>query len=244
MSRQLPLVLLHGSRSAAAALQPLQGALTRFGPVRAFDLVGHGGREIPAVFSMETLAQDVLAQMDRAGIERAYLFGHSMGGYLALYLARHAPERIAAVCSLAAKWVFDAPTVSHFTHLSSMTRIGAPGSTQPERMDRLHPGQDWTRLVSGLAELYRELGRKPALTGADLRAISVPALILTGHADQVVPWAESLRLGNLIPHAHGFTFAGKAHPLEIVPTDFLATVISAWIEQLEALGNRSGSLRH
>jgi len=235
MSRRLPLVLLHGSRSAAPALRPLQDALMPYGPVRAFDLVGHGGREIPEVFSIEALAQDVLVQMNEAGIERAYLFGHSMGGYLALYLARHAPERIAAVCSLAAKWVFDERTVSHFTHLSSLARIRAPGSTQADTMDRLHPGRDWTHLVSGLAQLYRELGRRPALSGADLRALSVPALILTGHADQVVPWAESLRLANLIPRSQGFTFAGKAHPLEAVPPEFLATVISAWIEQLEAL---------
>ncbi len=235
MSRQRPLILLHGSRSAASAMRPLLEALRPWGPVHAFDLIGHGGREIPAAFSIEALAQDVLAQMDQAGIERAYLFGHSMGGYLALYLARHAPDRIAAVCSLAAKWVFDERTVGHFTHLSSLARIRAPGSRQPELMDRRHPGQDWTALVSGLADLYRELGRSPALTGADLRALSVPALIMTGHADQVVSWAESLRLANLIPRAQGFTFAGKAHPLETVPTDFLATVISAWIEQLEAL---------
>jgi pimeloyl-ACP methyl ester carboxylesterase len=221
------LVILHGSRGTHQELLPLAQALTQVSVPRVPNLLGHGGREIPDRFTIRDMAFDILRQMDYHSIETTYLFGYSFGGYIALYLARHVPERILGVCTLATKFVFDEHTVKLFTHLSSVERIK---NMEQELMDQLHPGQDWTRMVQGLTNLYQELGRTPQLTESDLRSITIPALIISAHEDQLVPWAESLRLASLIPKSQGFTFAGKAHPFNIMPVPFLASIISKWLE--------------
>jgi len=220
------LILLHGSRGSTQELLPfaeqLVGACNPILP----NLLGHGGRPIPERFTVREMALDILAQMDENGVESTYLFGYSFGGYVALYLARHAPQRIRGVCTLATKFVFDPHTVDLFTHLSSVERIR---NQQKDIMDQRHPGQNWDRLVSGLADLYRQLGQTPELSDDDLRGIRVPTLVISANDDQLVPWSESLRLAYRMPHGQGFTFAGKAHPLDIIPVPFLASVIGAWL---------------
>lgn len=224
-----PLLILHGSRGAASALQPLVAALSPAGAVEALNLLGHGGRAIPEQFTVEALASDVLSQMDQRGLERALLFGYSFGGYVGLWLARHHPQRLAGLCTLATKVRYDAETVSHFTHLSSVERITAPGSPQPAIQARLHPGQDWQALATRLAALYRRLGVQPALGEADFRAIQVPTLLMSAHADQLLPWQELLDLHRLIPGSHAFTFAGRAHPIDALPLPLLSGVLATWM---------------
>src|SRR5262245_65815367 len=48
--------------------------------------------------------------MDGAGITRAPFFGYSMGGYVALYLALHRPERVDRVATLGTKLRWDPQT--------------------------------------------------------------------------------------------------------------------------------------
>lgn len=221
------LILLHGSRGSTQELIPFaQHMVAHCNPILP-NLLGHGGRPIPDQFSVHDMALDILQQMDTHGIESTYLFGYSFGGYIALYLAKHAPERILGICTLATKFLFDKHTVDLFTHLSSVDRIR---SQQKEIMDQRHPGQNWDHLVRGLAVLYQNLGQTPELTEADLRSINVPSLIISANEDQLVPWSESLKLAYSLPHGQGFTFAGKAHPIDIIPVPFLAGVITTWLE--------------
>ena len=76
-------------------------------------------------------------------LERTYLFGYSSGGYLALYLARHYPERFIAVSGLAVKYVFDARTVAHWTHLADPERLQTRNPGRVEELIRTHHPQDW-----------------------------------------------------------------------------------------------------
>lgn len=62
--------------------------------VLAPDLPGHGLSEGDPQGTVEEMAAFVLAVMDAAGAGKAVLAGHSMGGLVALEIARTAPERV------------------------------------------------------------------------------------------------------------------------------------------------------
>ena len=218
--------MLHGSRGTHQELRPLAEAMTEFCSPILLNLLGHGGRDIPDLLTVKGMAGDVLEQMDTHGIKSTYCFGYSFGGYVALYLARHFPERIKGVCTLATKVNFDEQTVSLWTRLSGVQRIR---NLQRDIMDQRHPGQDWDRLVEGLVNLYRRLGTMPELSADDFARITVPSLIISADKDQLVPWPEALALAYSIPNGQGFTFAGMAHPFSLIPPPFLATVIGKWL---------------
>jgi len=102
------IVVLHGANSAAAEMEPLSEVLRAYGVVYAPNLMGHGGREVPAALSMQDMAADVVGWMGRQGLSRAVVVGYSLGATLALYLARHHPSQVISACGLAPKYVFDA----------------------------------------------------------------------------------------------------------------------------------------
>jgi pimeloyl-ACP methyl ester carboxylesterase len=76
--------------------------------VYAPDLAGHGGKPFPAEpFSMKLFAEGLLAFMDREHLDKVSIFGYSMGGYVGMYVAKHHPERIDKVVTLATKFHWD-----------------------------------------------------------------------------------------------------------------------------------------
>ncbi len=68
--------------------------------VLAVDLPGHGRSEGPVLGSVAELAQWLGRVMDAAGIERAALVGHSMGGAIALETAAALPQRVSRMALL------------------------------------------------------------------------------------------------------------------------------------------------
>ncbi len=68
--------------------------------VLAPDLPGHGGSDGPALASIEAMADWIVAAMDAAGIERAALVGHSMGGLIVLDCAGRRAGRVRALAIL------------------------------------------------------------------------------------------------------------------------------------------------
>jgi 3-oxoadipate enol-lactonase len=75
------------------------GGLTAHYRVLRYDTRGHGRSALPSSsFGMRELAEDVIAIMDHAGIERAHFCGLSMGGMTGMYLARHHAGRFGRLC--------------------------------------------------------------------------------------------------------------------------------------------------
>jgi pimeloyl-ACP methyl ester carboxylesterase len=91
-----PIVLLHGLSANANEFAALGTALSPRFRVIAPDLRGRGGTDKPATgYTMADHAADVIALLDTLGIGRVVLGGHSFGGFLAIYIGVHYPERVA-----------------------------------------------------------------------------------------------------------------------------------------------------
>lgn len=92
-----PLVLLHGLSANAHEFGGLTAAgLSPAHRVIAPDLRGRGRSDKPAGgYRMSDHASDVIALLDALDLDRVVLAGHSFGGFLAIYLAAHHPQRVA-----------------------------------------------------------------------------------------------------------------------------------------------------
>jgi pimeloyl-ACP methyl ester carboxylesterase len=229
------IVILHGANGTGAIMQPLGDELQPHVDSFAPNMLGHGGREIPERPSTEDFARDVLAQMDAHGLGRTYIFGFSTGGIMALYLARHHPERFIGVTTLAAKYVFDQRTVSHWTHVADPVRLARPGNKRAEELARDHHPQDWTKVTLMIQQWFFDLGEKPPLREDELRSISLPALLFASNQDQIVPFNETLELARLIPGAKAVIFHGQCHPFHVVPVAAMGKAISNWIGEIERM---------
>ena len=89
-----PLILLHGLFGSADNLGAVARGLEDGWQIHALDLRNHGGSPHADTMDYPSMAEDVLAYMDRQGLDKAAVLGHSMGGKVAMQLALTAGERI------------------------------------------------------------------------------------------------------------------------------------------------------
>ncbi|MGW0805505.1 alpha/beta fold hydrolase [Nonomuraea sp. NPDC002799] len=89
-----PLVLIHGR---TANHNDWNGVTQHFADryhVFALDLRGHGGSDHTGAYPLPAMAEDVAGLLDRLGIGRATLIGHSLGGAVGYHLAMSRPDRV------------------------------------------------------------------------------------------------------------------------------------------------------
>lgn len=104
MPHTLPtLLLLHGLTANRCAFDGLKEAgLSQKYNVLTPDLRGRGNAPKPATgYTMAEHAHDIIAFLDKMGLhEPLMLGGHSFGGFLALHIAKHFPERVSKLVIL------------------------------------------------------------------------------------------------------------------------------------------------
>ncbi len=94
-------VCLHGLVDTLEIWDGLGPALEARGRLVRFDQRGHGASDAPpGPYRREDLAGDAIALLDRQGIDRAILVGHSMGGIVAMTAALGWPDRVAGLVLL------------------------------------------------------------------------------------------------------------------------------------------------
>jgi pimeloyl-ACP methyl ester carboxylesterase len=92
-----PLVFVHGYTGDHTDWEYQIPDFSRDYQVLVMDLRGHGRSEAPKdrdVYTIEAMAADVEALVDKLGLARYHLVGHSMGGGVVEEMALHNPERL------------------------------------------------------------------------------------------------------------------------------------------------------
>ena len=89
-----PLVIAHGLFGSSRNWSALAQSLSEHYQVWCVDLRNHGESPHAETMGYPEMAADLLALLDREGLERIHLIGHSMGGKTAMWFALHHPRRV------------------------------------------------------------------------------------------------------------------------------------------------------
>ncbi len=109
-----PLVLLCSLGSTVEMWAPERRELADEHRVISIDTRGHGGSPVPdGPYTVADLGADVLETLDALGVTRAAFAGVSLGGATAMWIALHAPERVAALVLLCTSARFGNPATWH-----------------------------------------------------------------------------------------------------------------------------------
>lgn len=96
----LPLVLVHGFMGNMRTWAPVLPALSASRQIVTYDHRGHGDSPNTgdaASYTFDQLVADFATLVDRLGLERFHLLGHSMGGVVAMRYTIGHPERVASL---------------------------------------------------------------------------------------------------------------------------------------------------
>jgi esterase len=89
-----PLIILHGLLGSLQNWQTVAGELAKSFQVLAVDQRNHGRSPHSAAMGYPEMAEDLREFLDRQGLTRARLLGHSMGGKTAMEFSLRFPDRV------------------------------------------------------------------------------------------------------------------------------------------------------
>jgi pimeloyl-ACP methyl ester carboxylesterase len=202
-----PLVLVHGWGASSDEWSEY-GWTSLLAPLAQLvlpDVLGHGRSSKPhsvETYTMEALASDLLALLDTTGIGKADVFGYSMGGAIALWLAALWPDRVRNL-------VTGAPSGSDPEWARALGRALRTGNLSDERVRIYHEyalrsrGNDVLALA---ACLESGLAAPPCEA---LQQFSGPALVSAGDEDR--RFEASRQVAQCLPGATFLPLAGADH---------------------------------
>jgi pimeloyl-ACP methyl ester carboxylesterase len=196
-----PLVVLqHGLFDSAEswAQAGYVAALSRRYRVACIDSLGHGRSDKPAdpaLYGQAQRAGDVVAVIDALGAARAHLVGYSMGGWIAIGVARHFPGRLASLTvggwppveslDVVAAAIGRAP---RFAAMLAFAR-----ATAPQLVNWVRPEDE-----AGLQACFDALGEREGAAEA-VAAGRFPALLWCGQQDVYHPPMQAFAAAHGLP---------------------------------------------
>ncbi|MGB3301422.1 3-oxoadipate enol-lactonase [Gordonia sp. (in: high G+C Gram-positive bacteria)] len=200
-----PAVILSSSLGATHRMWDTQvSALEEHFQVIRYDTRGHGSSPVPAgPYSIDELADDVVALLDGLGIERAHFVGLSLGGMTGMRLAARNPERVDRMVLLctsahmppAQGWLDRAATVRANGIASIAEAVVSRWFTPDYLTANVDRKQSYEAMVAATPD-EGYAGCCEAIAAMDLRddlaAISAPTLAIAG-AEDPATGPDSLR---------------------------------------------------
>ena len=239
-----PVLLIMGAVYSSAMWYPALPVLSARHRLISFDNQGTGRSTWAPTTSIAEMAADALAVLDAAEVERADVYGISLGGVIALELALAATERVRSLvlgctCVLtpdkprAPLEVNDALRSASRRDLADSTLYGSV--CPPETRTRNHQA-----ILDDIAVPEALVAQQDALRAysGDLAAVSglaMPALVLHGTEDPIVPVEWGRELAGALPASRLVVYEGcghnylveVAHQANGEVLDFLAEVAAA-----------------
>jgi pimeloyl-ACP methyl ester carboxylesterase len=248
------IILLHGFAASVFSWREVLDPLGELGTVVAFDRPSSGLTERPLrpdwgtenPYGTDFQVALVIDLIDAMGTDEAILVGNSAGGTIAALTALQHPERVRALVLVDAAIYVGGGAPAFVRPLLSTPQLRHLGPLIARRI------RDWgPRLLESawhdpslLTEQIRKEYEKPLqvdnwdqalweLTAASRRPdlesrldeLALPALVVTGDDDRIVPTEQSIRLGSELPDAQLVVFPSCGHvPQEECPTAFLNAV--------------------
>ncbi len=220
-----PLVVLHGAFGWATAYPKL--AKNR--QLIAVELQGHGHTEdIDRPLTVENMADDVAGLLKHLKVEKADVFGYSMGGAVALGLVIRHPKLIdkVAINGSHAFKMEDAYEPETFKQFKSIPPDFAPAVLK-DAYDKVAPDpKQWPALVAKVKKMGLE---SKGFTRDELKAIQSPVLIALGDRDGVRP-EHAVEMFRLIPNAQLAMFPGGDHFLLWTSPDTVLGPVAAFLD--------------
>ena len=193
----------------------------------AFDNRGAGRSDKPyGDYSLEQMADDAVAVLDDAGVERAHVVGASMGGVISQILALRHPDRVGSLtlaCTacrhhpwrreLLADWA----ETAHRDGMGAMTAKAARWVIGPRSFRRLTPAIGWMGPLALSRPPHAFAGQVASILAIDdgladeLSTIDVPTLVMVGNQDILTPRGDSEEIAEQIPTAELVVISGAAH---------------------------------
>lgn len=176
-----PLIVLHGAYMNIPAMGAIIPKLAETHEVYALEFQGHGRTtDIERPITYPNLAGDVAAFMDAMGIEKADIFGYSMGAAAGLRLAIDHPDKVDQLVAASVAYDSSGWQPAFVEFIPQMVPEFFVGTPMEDEWKKLAPNPDGFRAV---VEKLIALEHEPMAWEDEVKQLETPILIIAGDAD-------------------------------------------------------------
>ena len=236
-----PLVLLHGAFSAiGTSFGKILPQLAETRQVIAFELQAHGRTaDMDRPLTSESMADDVAAAIQQLGLQRADIFGYSMGAFVALNIVLRHPEAVRKLVLASVSYTLSGLHPGLMEGLGEMTPNMMFGSPWHDEYMKIAPHPDhFARLFAKKTEMDRQTRD---LSAEDIRGIKAPTLLIIGDSDLIRPEhaVEMFRLlgGGVfgdtpagLPNSQLAVLPGTSHVTVVDRSELLVPMITSFLD--------------
>ncbi len=224
------LLLLHGALGSKDQLEPLSRKLQNSYDIHSLNFSGHGDNLNETKFSIPQFANEVYHFMEVQNLNKVSIFGYSMGGYVALYLASKYPKRIERIVTLATKFDWSPEISKKEIQMLNPELIKEKIPAFAKALKDRHTPNNWELVLHNTREMMIALGENQPLSSSDFQNIHSPVKLAIGNADKMVSIEETAQIANLLPNSELLILPDVQHPIEKVPVSLLAPEIENFIK--------------
>ncbi len=211
---QPQLLMLHGALATQRQFDSLISAFDDEKRQYCMTFEGHGGYgPINRPYRIENFAENVLHYVEQKKMDQVDLFGFSMGGYVALYLARETPEKIRRIATLGTVLQWDRKTAEREAAFLNPKNIEEKIPDFSRKLDQLH-SFGWKEVVDKTKEMLLHLGDHPLLGDEDWKAISQPVRIYIGDRDETARLNPTLEVYSCLKNGELAVLPNTPHSIE------------------------------
>ncbi len=218
------LVLLHGALGSASQMETIATCFNEFDIIIP-DLPGHGTRSDENDFSIHAFAEDVIKKIK--DLNDVHVFGYSMGGYVALYMAIHQPGLLRSVITLGTRLQWDPLVAENECRMLDPATVKEKVPAFAEELQKRHG--NWEKVMKETAGLLRSIGNSNPVRNADYDNISIPVLLMLGDRDKMVTLDETIAAQQAIKGSSLSVLPGTPHPFEKTDPEMVAFMIKRFI---------------
>jgi pimeloyl-ACP methyl ester carboxylesterase len=235
-----PLVLLHGALSATGtSFGALLPTLAKTHQVIAVEQQAHGHTaDIDRPLTIEQMAEDTVALLSHLGVERADLFGYSMGSAVALEIAIEHPDRVRKLVLASVAYEVAGMHPGLLEGINELRPEDLVGTQWQEEYARIAPNpDDWPRLVERVKQQDASFR---GWTADQVRSVEAPTLLVIGDSDIVRPEhaVEMFRLlgggvsGDTVglPRSQLAVLPGTSHVSLVTRDAWLLSMVEGFLE--------------
>lgn len=225
------LLLLHGAIATQNQFDSLIPLLEDHFNCYSLNFSGHGTHESTLPFSIEQFAEDVLQWMKIHEQDKIDIFGYSMGGYVAMYLAYFHPEKVGRIFTLATKFDWTPENAQQEAKLLNPEKIAEKIPSFAKMLSTVH--YDWKAVLNNTAYMMMKMGLSPILTYQKLAQINHHVFVGVGDQDTTASPEAAQEVSNILSNGQLMLLNDTPHPFEKVNKSKLSAHIKHFFPNIK-----------
>lgn len=230
--KKSPIIFLHAALGVEGDMSPLMDIFRqRDYEVYSFNFSGHGVNSSETQeFRIDLFAHDLDSFIKKNNLHRPIVFGHSMGGYVALYHKSNIEDSsLSCIFTYGTKFNWNEKTLPKELPLLDPDYLTEKYPQVVETLKTKH-GQRWKHLLLSTAHMIQNLEKLDGLTKEDFGSIDIPVMLILGDQDRVVSFEETSNVNSFLKFGQMKTVSHSKHELERSNIKEIANLILQNIE--------------